>query len=262
MQHARKIHPVLLAVISMTAAVAALWSSAGLSLSFLMLHPRRTNYQAARLNQSPGRAPRAALDAILVPHRTFTATVVALPQSYTVKAGDTLSGIAAAHLGNADKWPALWWANHSNIADPNQLKIGQVLNLPDPGSEAPWMVQSAQAAITRYAPPQPPTPVGPAAPASNENAGFVGSSDPVQVSTAGDGSFEQCVIGRESGGNPNVMNASGHYGLFQFSYSTWVGYGGDPGAFGHASVSEQDQVFANAMASPGGEDNWAPYDGC
>jgi len=69
------------------------------------------------------------------------------------------------------------------------------------------------------------------------------------------------VIARESGGNPNVMNASGHYGLYQFSYSTWAAYGGNPADFGHASVAEQNQVFANAIAA-GGQSNWAPYDGC
>ncbi len=82
------------------------------------------------------------------------------------------------------------------------------------------------------------------------------------VGTAGMGAFQACVIARESGGNPQVMNSTGHYGLYQFSYSTWVAYGGNPADFGHASVSEQNQVFANAMATPGGADNWAPYDGC
>jgi hypothetical protein len=76
------------------------------------------------------------------------------------------------------------------------------------------------------------------------------------------GAFGQCVVERESGGNPQVMNSSGHYGLFQFSFSTWVAYGGNPNDFGHASVAEQEQVFATALASPGGENNWAPYDGC
>jgi Transglycosylase-like domain len=81
------------------------------------------------------------------------------------------------------------------------------------------------------------------------------------VSTAGYGSFQACVIERESGGNPQAMNGAGDYGLYQFSYSTWAAYGGDPADFGHASVAEQNQVFATAMAD-GGEDNWAPYDGC
>jgi len=57
------------------------------------------------------------------------------------------------------------------------------------------------------------------------------------------------------------MNGSGHYGLYQFSASTWAEYGGNPADFGDASVAEQNQVFANAMAS-GGESNWSAYDGC
>ena len=76
------------------------------------------------------------------------------------------------------------------------------------------------------------------------------------------GAFQQCVIRRESGGQSQVMNASGHYGLYQFSAATWAAYGGNPASFGHASVAQQNQVFANAMATPGGANNWGPYDGC
>ncbi len=57
------------------------------------------------------------------------------------------------------------------------------------------------------------------------------------------------------------MNGTGHYGLYQFSAGTWAAYGGNPADFGNASVAEQNQVFANALAA-GGESNWAPYDGC
>ena len=46
------------------------------------------------------------------------------------------------------------------------------------------------------------------------------------------GSFQQCVISRESGGNAQVMNGSGHYGLYQFSYSAWAAAGGNPADFG------------------------------
>ena len=78
---------------------------------------------------------------------------------------------------------------------------------------------------------------------------------------SGSGSFQSCVIARESGGSSQVMNASGHYGLYQFSASTWAAYGGSPSSFGHASVAQQNQVFNNAIAA-GGRSNWAPYDGC
>ena len=75
------------------------------------------------------------------------------------------------------------------------------------------------------------------------------------------GSFQSCVIARESGGNSQVMNASGHYGLYQFSYSAWVAAGGSGADFGHASAAEQNQVFDTAYAQDG-TSPWAPYDGC
>ena len=88
------------------------------------------------------------------------------------------------------------------------------------------------------------------------------SSQAVTVSGTFSGSGVQaCIIARESGGNSQVVNASGHYGLYQFSYSTWVGSGGNGADFGHASVAEQNQVFANAVAARGYSD-WTPYDGC
>ena len=57
------------------------------------------------------------------------------------------------------------------------------------------------------------------------------------------------------------MNGSGHYGLYQFSYSAWAAAGGNPADFGNASAAEQNQVFATAYAQDG-TSPWAPYDGC
>ena len=90
-----------------------------------------------------------------------------------------------------------------------------------------------------------------------------GVAEPAQSAGTytGSGSFQECVISAESGGNSQVMNSSGHYGLYQFSASTWAAYGGNPADFGHASVAEQNQVFDNAIAA-GGQSNWSAYDGC
>jgi Transglycosylase-like domain len=57
------------------------------------------------------------------------------------------------------------------------------------------------------------------------------------------------------------MSSSGYYGCYQFSASTWAEYGGNPADFGSASVTEQNQVYDNAIAS-GGQSNWSAYDGC
>jgi cell wall-associated NlpC family hydrolase len=104
--------------------------------------------------------------------------------------------------------------------------------------------------------------VAPAAPSSNENAPSVAPAQPAASTYTGGSGFQRCVIAAESGGNSQVMNSSGHYGLYQFSESTWEEYGGSAATFGNASVAEQNQVFDNAMATPAGASNWSAYDGC
>ncbi|HEY0999022.1 MAG TPA: transglycosylase family protein, partial [Streptosporangiaceae bacterium] len=101
---------------------------------------------------------------------------------------------------------------------------------------------------------------------SSSSSSSSSSSAPARAAVSGSysgasGSYQACVIARESGGNSQVMNSSGHYGLYQFSAGTWSAYGGSSADFGHASVSEQNRVFNNAMAQ-GGQSNWSPYDGC
>jgi hypothetical protein len=86
------------------------------------------------------------------------------------------------------------------------------------------------------------------------------TAQPASTYSGGSG-FQSCVISRESGGNSQVMNGSGHYGLYQFSEGTWEAYGGSASSFGNASVAQQNQVF-NTAISQGGESNWSAYDGC
>ena len=64
---------------------------------------------------------------------------------YTVQPGDTLSGIAAAQLGGAHRWPEI--ARLTGLADPNLIRVGQVVLLPD-GDEA--ADASASAAATSW----------------------------------------------------------------------------------------------------------------
>jgi len=171
------------------------------------------------------------------------------PAEIVVRHGDSLSGIAARyHI----VWPGLYEANKKVIgADPNLISPGQHLRIP-----------SAKAALrlaTAYRPPAPvvsqPSATGePVTTDASSGSSSAGSGAPA-------GSFQQCVISRESGGNAQVMNSTGHYGLYQFDYSTWVANGGSAASFGNASVAEQNQVFSNAYAASG-TSPWAPYDGC
>ena len=51
-------------------------------------------------------------------------------QTYTVKAGDTLSKIAKEHLGDANAYMKIFNANKDQLADPDKIKPGQVLKMP------------------------------------------------------------------------------------------------------------------------------------
>ena len=52
------------------------------------------------------------------------------PRTYTVKPGDTLSGIAKNHLGDANAYMRIFELNRDQLSDPDKIKPGQVLNLP------------------------------------------------------------------------------------------------------------------------------------
>ncbi len=234
----------------------------------------------AATSAAPAAAPRTAAADTARPDGLSPAELLSITQrlgkhaagaaksvTYTVRSGDSLSAIAGRVYHQQADWPAIYWANHSKIRWADEIEIGQVLKIPakpakipsapsasGPSASGPSAPAQAGASAT-YAPVQ--ATVAVAAPsysnASYSNASYSGG-------TPG-GSFGACVVARESGGNSQVMNASGHYGLYQFSASTWAAYGGSPGSFGSASVAQQNQVFANALAA-GGQSNWSAYDGC
>ena len=201
----------------------------------------------------------------------------ALPTRYTVRSGDSLAAISQRFYHNPDAWPVLYWANHNQIHWANEIEIGQVLNVPvksahipnapallgPPAAPAPAPLQ-ASAAPVQTAPVQtaPVQSYAPTQAAPVQTAPVQAVPKAAAAATySGSGSFQSCVIARESGGNSQVMNSSGHYGLYQFSASTWAAYGGSSSSFGNASVAQQNQVFNNAIAA-GGQSNWSAYDGC
>lgn len=58
------------------------------------------------------------------------APATAAETTYTVKAGDTLSGIAKQFLGNANDYMEIFNANRDQLTDPDKIKPGQVLRIP------------------------------------------------------------------------------------------------------------------------------------
>jgi resuscitation-promoting factor RpfC len=194
--------------------------------------------------------PKAALAITLSLH-----PAAAHHTHYTVKSGDTLASIAKHEYGSADRWPALWWVNRGKVENPNLIRVGDRLKLSAWHPRLGWLTRAAADAVPAPAPlPGPATTVtGPA---------YVPAAAPVQSSySAGSGSFQQCVIQRESGGNASAVNASsGAGGLYGFLPSTWqaLGHSGLPE---NASVAEQNQAFQQEYAQSGGS-AWSAYDGC
>ncbi|HEX9356320.1 MAG TPA: transglycosylase family protein [Streptosporangiaceae bacterium] len=176
----------------------------------------------------------------------------------TVRSGDTLSSISQREFGSAASWPALWWANRHSVHNPSMIQVGERLQVPNSHKVKPWLTRAALAAIPAPAPVAVPV----AAPAAPSGTGT--SAAPVQATASyagAPGSFQSCVIQRESGGNASAVNASsGAGGLYGFLPSTWqsLGFSGLPE---NASVSEQNAAFAKEYAQSGGA-AWSAYDGC
>lgn len=63
-------------------------------------------------------------------HQQPTSAPGGAANTYTVQAGDTLSGIAKKHYGNANDYMDIFNANKDQLSDPDKIKPGQVLKIP------------------------------------------------------------------------------------------------------------------------------------
>ena len=62
---------------------------------------------------------------------TTGATGTGVAKTYTVKSGDTLSKIAKEELGDANAYREIFNANRDQLSDPDKIKPGQVLKIPE-----------------------------------------------------------------------------------------------------------------------------------
>ena len=169
-----------------------------------------------------------------------------VPASYTVQQGDSLSAIAAHTYGKAADWPAVWWVNRHQVANPNLITAGQRLRLPASGQVPAWMTRAAQAAIP--APPPVPAAVS-IPPASPPAAAPVSTAAPASSGGANWSAIAAC----ESGGNWSASTGNGFYGGLQFTEQTWLGYGGGQYASSanQATKAQQIAVAERVLAGQG-----------
>lgn len=169
-----------------------------------------------------------------------------VPASYTVQQGDSLSAIAAHTYGKAADWPAVWWVNRHQVANPNLITAGQRLRLPASGQVPAWMARAAQAATP--APPPAPAAVS-VTQASPPAAAPVSTAAPASSGGANWSAIAAC----ESGGNWSASTGNGFYGGLQFTEQTWLGYGGGQYASSanQATKAQQIAVAERVLAGQG-----------
>jgi soluble lytic murein transglycosylase-like protein len=137
---------------------------------------------------------------------------VSRPTTYTVKRGDTLTKIARAY--GLPSWRTIFAVNRDRIRNPNQIRVGQVLRLPQ-GLLRVKQVNPApkvQPVALRRPAPAP-------APAGNDMIAIITAA----ARRYGQSPAEMIRVARcESSLNPRAVNrSSGASGLFQFLPSTW-----------------------------------------
>lgn len=191
----------------------------------------------------------------------FASTIVASAESYTVKAGDTLSEIAESKKTTVERLVEL-----NKISNPDFIMTGQVLELGDlkdvakQTTSAPAVSPAVPAPVTPAAPVATETPVTTETPAvtatsdysayssdvvlANGNTpGAVGSYAAARMAemTGVSASTWENIIARESNGQVDAYNPSGASGLFQ----TMPGWGST------ATVEDQIQAAYRAYSAQG-----------
>ncbi len=85
---------------------------------------------AAEPSASPEPAPAELTLADELAEMAKSKAKKAVACSYVVKAGDTLSSIAAAVYGDAGRWSEIFEANRDLLSDPNLIAVSQELRIP------------------------------------------------------------------------------------------------------------------------------------
>ena len=94
--------------------------------------PDFSNVKSGSASTAPPAAPKPDFSNVKSGVES-TAPVVAdtTLQTYTVAKGDSLSKIAKKFYGNANKWRAIFEANGDQLSNPDLIKPGQVLKIPN-----------------------------------------------------------------------------------------------------------------------------------
>jgi LysM repeat protein len=202
--------------------------------------------------------------------------VAVTPRTYKVHAGDTLSGIAQATLGNGNRYPEIFKLNAGktqndgrSLHDPNLILIGWVLTLPGAQDAAPAAAPatSNQPVIQSQVEKAPVKPAQPAKPAQPTQSTAKAATATTQAAGSYannlDGWIKQAI---------SILNANGYYVSYNAIYQTVMHESaGNPSATngwdsnaaaGHPSIGLMQTIAPtfNAYALPGHYNIYNPVD--
>jgi hypothetical protein len=134
---------------------------------------------------------------------------------YTVQAGDTLWSIAQRFYGNPLMWSRIYYANQSQLHDPNEIYQGQKLTIPQAAATSATTGTTPATASAASVAPEP-------ASSPSSVTGYI------QQAAQGTGLPESVVAAQvqvESNGQSGAISAAGAEGPYQFMPSTWATLG-------------------------------------
>jgi soluble lytic murein transglycosylase-like protein len=141
---------------------------------------------------------------------------------YLVQTGDSLWSIAQRFYGNPLMWSHIYYANQSQIHDPNEIYPGQELTIPSTGTTS----TTTNATSTTTNASSGTTSAGSAAPAQASSPSSVTSY--IQQAAQGTGLPESVVAAQvqvESNFQSDAVSPAGAEGPYQFMPSTWATLG-------------------------------------
>jgi len=196
---------------------------------------------------------RAQWDAATQPSRQSA-------RSYTVRTGDTLSGIAHQFYGHASDWQWLYHINRAKISDPNLIYTGQVFSVP---ADPPASVRNGtyQARHSK----------GLAATSTVDNQSSASSASSSAGSSApagSSGSSASSTAATSASGGHGVSCSASASGMVPANYAAIVSFLTSHGYTGNAAAGIAGNIWQESGGNPesvgdggGGLIGWTPLPG-